>query len=64
MMRRFPVFLLTALALMLTALPALAQEGDPLAHSVLVPATVAWVMVGLAVLAFVLLLLWSARGPR
>ena len=64
MMRRFPVFLLTALALMLTALPALAQEGDPLAHSVLVPPTVAWVMVGLAVLAFRLRLLWSARGPR
>ena len=49
---------------LLTALPALAQEGDPLAHSVLVPPTVAWVMVGLAVLAFLLLLLWSARGPR
>ena len=63
-MRRFPGILLTTLALLLTALPALAQEGDPLAHSVLVPPTVAWVMVGLAVLAFLLLLLWSARGPR
>ena len=63
-MRRFPAILLTILALLLTVLPALAQEGDPLAHSVLVPPTVAWVMVGLAVLAFVFLLLWSARGPR
>lgn len=63
-MRRLPVILLTIVALLLTTLPALAQEGDPLAHSVLVPATVAWVMAGLAVLAFVLLLLWSARGPR
>ena len=64
MMRRFPVFLLTALALMLTALPALAQEGDPLAHSVLLPGTVGFVLAGLAALLFLLLLLWSARGPR
>ncbi len=63
-MRRLLVILLTMIALLLTALPALAQEGDPLAHSVLLPPVVAWVMVGLAALAFLLLLLWSARGPR
>mgnify|MGYP003377105479 CR=1 FL=1 len=64
MMRRLPVILLTILALLLKALPALAQEGDPLAHSVLLPGTVGFALAGLAVLLFLLLLLWSARGPR
>ena len=63
-MRRVSYSLIVLLTVLTTALPALAQEGDPLAHSVLAPATVAWVMVGLAVLAFLLLLVWSARGPR
>ena len=63
-MRRYPPILLTILALLLTALPALAQEGDPLAHSTLLPGTVGFALAGLAVLLFLLLLLWSARGPR
>jgi hypothetical protein len=63
-MRRLPLFLMTILALLLTALPALAQEGDPLANSVLLPSAVGWALAGLAALLFLLLLLWSARGPR
>lgn len=62
-MRRLPLILLTIVALLLTALPALAQE-DPLANSVLLPGVVGFVLAGLAVLLFLLLLLWSARGPR
>ena len=46
-MRRLPLLLLTIVALLLTALPALAQEGDPLAHSVLLPGTVGFVLAGL-----------------
>lgn len=63
-MRRLPGILLTIVALLLTALPALAQEGDPLANSVLLPGVVGFALAGLAVLLFLLLLLWSARGPR
>ena len=63
-MRRLPLLLMTIVALLLTAHPALAQEGDPLAHSVLLPGTVGFVLAGLAALLFLLLLLWSARGPR
>ena len=62
-MRRLPLILLTIVALLLTALPALAQE-DPLANSVLLPGVVGFVLAGLAALLFLLLLLWSARGPR
>jgi hypothetical protein len=63
-MRRLPLILLTIVALLMAALPVLAQEGDPLAHSVLLPGTVGFALAGLAVLLFLLLLLWSARGPR
>ena len=63
-MRRLTTILLTLVTLLLTALPALAQEGDPLANSVLLSGVVGWVMTGLAVVLFLLLLLWSARGPR
>ena len=63
-MRRLPLILLTIVALLLTALPALAQEADPLAHSVLVPGMIGFVLAGLAALSFLLLLLWSRRGPR
>lgn len=61
-MRRSAV-LLSIVALLVAALPALAQE-DPLAHSVLLPGTIGFVLAGLAALLFLLLLLWSARGPR
>ena len=54
-MRRLPLILLTIVALLLTALPALAQE-DPLANSVLLPGMVGFVLAGLAVLLFLLLL--------
>ncbi len=63
-MRRLTVIFVTIVALLLAALPALAQEGDPLAHSTLLPGTVGFALAGLAVLLFLLLLLWSARGPR
>ena len=63
-MRRLPLLLLTIVALLLTALPALAQEGDPLAHSVLLPGTVGFALAGLAVLLVVLFRLWTMRGPR
>ena len=62
-MRRLPVILLTIWALLLTALPALAEEGDPLANSVLLPGTVGWVLFGLALLLVVIFRLWSGRGP-
>ena len=52
-----------ALALALGAVPALAQEGDPLAESVLLPNMVGWALAGLAVLLVVLFLLWSRRNP-
>jgi hypothetical protein len=63
-MRRLPLLLLTIVALLLTALPALAQEGDPLAHSVLLPGTVGFALAGLAILLVVLFRLWTMRGPR
>lgn len=63
-MRRLPLLLLTIVALLLTALPALAQEGDPLASSVLLPGVVGFALAGLAVLLVVLFRLWSSRGPR
>jgi hypothetical protein len=44
-------------------LPALAQEGDPLAESVLLPNVVGWGLVGLAVVLMVLFVLWSRRSP-
>lgn len=62
-MRRLPLILLTLLALSMAALPVLAEEGDPLANSVLLPGTVGWIMFGLALLLFVLFRLWSGRGP-
>jgi len=46
------------------ALPALAQQGDPLAHSVLLPNVVGWALAGLAVVLVILLRLWSRRGPQ
>ena len=63
MLRRLPVILLTIVALLLAALPALAEEGDPLANSVLLPGAVAWVLFGLALLLVVIFRLWSGRGP-
>ena len=48
MMRRLPVILMMALMTLATALPALAQEEDPLAHSTLLPNAVGWALVGLA----------------
>lgn len=63
-MRRLPMILLTIVALLLTALPVLAQEGDPLANSVLLPGVVGFALAGLAILLVVLFRLWTMRGPR
>ena len=61
-MRRSAV-LLSIVALLVAALPALAQE-DPLANSVLLPNVVGWGLLGLAVVLVILLRLWSSRGPQ
>lgn len=61
-MRRSAV-LLSIVALLVGALPALAQE-DPLANSVLLPNIIGWGLLGLAVLLVILLRLWSSRGPQ
>jgi heme/copper-type cytochrome/quinol oxidase subunit 4 len=58
------MILLTIVALLLTALPVLAQEGDPLANSVLLPGVVGFALAGLAILLVVLFRLWTMRGPR
>lgn len=63
-MRRLPVILIVSVMLLLSALPALAEEGDPLANSVLLPGTVGWAMFGLAILLVVLFRLWTRRGPN
>ncbi len=61
-MRRSAI-LLSIVALLVAALPALAQE-DPLANSVLLPNIVGWGLLGLAVVLVILLRLWSSRGPQ
>ncbi len=61
-MRRSTI-LLSIVALLVAALPALAQE-DPLANSVLLPNIVGWGLLGLAVVLVILLRLWSSRGPQ
>lgn len=64
MMRKLSVVLLVLLATFVAALPVLAEEGDPLANSVLLPGAVAWAMVGLAIVLIVLFRLWTRRGPQ
>jgi len=57
--------MLAVLSLILVAaLPVMAEEGDPLANSVMLPGTVAWAMVGLAIVLVVLFRLWTRRGPN
>lgn len=63
-MRRLPHLILTLVSLLLMALPALAQEGDPLANSVLLPNVVGWGLLGLALLLVILFRVWTMRGPR
>lgn len=63
-MQRLTVLLSVMLMLLLTALPAFASEGDPLANSVLLPGTVGWAMFGLAILMMILFILWTRRGPN
>lgn len=50
--------------MLVAALPVMAEEGDPLANSVMLPGTVAWAMVGLAIVLVVLFRLWTRRGPN
>lgn len=63
-MRRLPVILLLIFAMLAAALPALADEGDPLAESVLLNGTIGWAMFGLALLMMLLFILWTRRGPQ
>lgn len=63
-MQRLTVLLSVMLMLLLSALPAFASEGDPLANSVLLPGTVGWAMFGLAILMMILFILWTRRGPN
>ena len=58
LMKRGTVLLLTAYYLLLTFLPAAAQEEDPLATAVLLPGVVGWLMVGLAIVLMVVLSRW------
>lgn len=63
-MQRLTVLLSVMLMLLLSALPAFASEGDPLANSILLPGTVGWAMFGLAILMMILFILWTRRGPN
>lgn len=63
-MRRLSVMLAVLSLMLVAALPVMAEEGDPLANSVLLPGTVAWAMVGLAIVLVVLFRLWTRRGPQ
>lgn len=63
-MRRLFLILPVLLWVVATTLPALAQEGDPLAHSTLLPNAVGWALAGLAVLLMVLFVLWARRSPQ
>ena len=49
---------------LLSALPALAQEENPLANAVLFTGATGWGMVGVAVLLMILFILWARRGPQ
>ncbi len=62
-MRRLLSLFVACLALLMMALPALAQE-DPLAKAVLLPNIVGWALVVLALVLIVLLRLWSSRRPN
>ncbi len=63
-MRRLSVILLWLAAMIMTTLPALADEGDPLAESVLLSGTIGWALAGLAVVMMLLFILWTRRGPQ
>ena len=63
-MRLLSIILLLLFAMPAAALSVLAEEGDPLANSVLLDGMVGWAMVGLAVLLMVLFILWTRRGPQ
>lgn len=63
-MRRLSVGIALVFTLLVTALPALASEGDPLANSILLPGVVGWLMVGLAVLLVVVFRFWAGKGPN
>ena len=63
-MRRLSVILLWLAAMIMTTLPALADEGDPVAESVLLSGTIGWALAGLAVVMMLLFILWTRRGPQ
>ena len=64
MIRRFSAIAILLTTLFAPALPALAQEENPLANAVLLPVATAWVMVGLALLLMFLLFLRTRQGPN
>lgn len=64
MKQRLSLTLIVCLAMLAAALPALAQEEDPLANSVFLADIVGWIMAGLAVVMMLLLVLWARRDPQ
>ncbi len=63
-MRRFYALLVTLFALLLSVLPALAAEGDPLAESVLLPGWFAFLMVVIALVLMAALFTMSQRAKK
>lgn len=63
-MRRLSVIMILLTAMLAAALPALAQEENPLAQAVLFTNATGWALVGLAALLMLLFVLWTRRGPN
>ncbi len=63
-MRRLSLTLLLLFAMLSSALPALADDGDPLARAVLLDGMIGWALVGLAILLMLLFILFTRRGPN
>jgi hypothetical protein len=64
MMRRLSTIGVTLLLTLAAALPALAQEENPLAHARLFTGGTAWGMIGVTVLLMILFMVWARRGPN
>ncbi|HNS40998.1 MAG: hypothetical protein LC131_17900 [Anaerolineae bacterium] len=64
MMRRLTMSLLLTVAVLATAFPALAQQGNPLDKGVFLADIVGWIMAGLAVVLAVSFSIWARRTPR
>lgn len=63
-MKQLSIVLMWLLMMLAAALPALAQEENPLAQAVLFTNATGWALVGLAALLMLLFILWTRRGPN